>query len=127
MSTIAVDQESRLDSNREKKLAAAVGAAIAKERMAAEFTQEQVAESLGIGPEAVSRIERGVVMPSLARLVDLAELFNCPVERFLRKGSDLVGDHAALVSELIGSLKKTDRQFVVDLVERTCAHLGARK
>ena len=116
-----------MESRREKSLASTVGAAIAKERARAGLTQDQVAESLGIGPEAVSRIERGVVLPSLARLVDLAELFGCPVERFVKRGSDLAADQASLLEELIGSLKKADRQFVVDLVERTCAHLGAKR
>jgi transcriptional regulator with XRE-family HTH domain len=116
-----------MESKRERALATTVGVAIAQERSRAGLTQDQVAEALGIGPEAVSRIERGVVLPSLARLVDLAELFACPVERFVKRGSDLTADHASLIQELIGPLKKGDRQFVVDLVERTCAHLGAKR
>ena len=116
-----------MESKREKALASAVGAAIAQERIRADLTQDQVAEALGIGPEAISRIERGVVLPSIARLVDFAELFSCPVERFVKRGSDLATDHASLIQELIGPLKKGDRQFVVDLVERTCAHLGTKR
>lgn len=115
-----------MNEAREKALMAAVGAAIARERVAAGKTQDQVAEALGIGAEAVSRIERGLVMPSLVRLVDLAEVFGCPVERFVRRGSDRGADQAAVIGEMIAPLKKGDRQFVVEMVERVCGHLQGR-
>jgi transcriptional regulator with XRE-family HTH domain len=49
----------------ETNLAKIVGLAIARQRMLRGLTQEQVAEQLGIGGEAVSRIERGIVMPNI--------------------------------------------------------------
>jgi transcriptional regulator with XRE-family HTH domain len=116
-----------MDVEREKALAAAVGAAVAQERMRVGMTQEDLAEALNVGSEAVSRFERGVIMPSLSRLVELAEVFGCSVEKFLTSGSEMAGDQAALIEALIGPLKKADRQFVVELVERTCAHLTARR
>ena len=42
----------------QKALAEAVGRAIAKQRMRCGMTQDEVAEILGVGNEAVSRIER---------------------------------------------------------------------
>ncbi|WP_163571098.1 helix-turn-helix domain-containing protein, partial [Klebsiella pneumoniae] len=57
------------------RLADMVGRAIARNRIASNLTQEQVAERLGIGNEAVSRMERGVVMPTVARLAELADIF----------------------------------------------------
>lgn len=42
----------------QKGLAEAVGRAIARQRIRCRLTQEDVAERLGIGNEAVSRIER---------------------------------------------------------------------
>jgi transcriptional regulator with XRE-family HTH domain len=53
-------------------LALSVGKAIAARRQDAGLTQEQVAEQLKIGNEAVSRMERGLVMPTVARLLELA-------------------------------------------------------
>ena len=38
-----------------------LGKSIAKARIAQDMTQEAVAEKLGIGNEAMSRIERGIV------------------------------------------------------------------
>jgi len=115
-----------VDSKRHKALAAAMGARIAQQRGSVGLTQEQVAEALRIGPEAVSRIERGVVMPSVARLVELAEVLDCPAEQFMRHASDLNTDLALLVRSYLESIKKSDRQFVLSLLESTCNHLKGR-
>lgn len=112
-----------MDAVREKKLGLAVGAAIAQARSAAGFTQEQVAEALAIGPEAVSRMERGVVIPSLPRLVEFARLFECPVENLIKRGSDQGIDQALLLQGMMGNLKEADRQFVIALMEQVCEHL----
>ncbi|MGS0735065.1 MULTISPECIES: helix-turn-helix transcriptional regulator [unclassified Pseudomonas] len=56
-------------------MAGVVGRAIAKQRIRSGLTQEEVAERLGVGNEAVSRIERGVVIPNIGRLLEFAALF----------------------------------------------------
>lgn len=116
-----------MEAKRERALAVAVGASIAQARTAKGLTQEQVAEALGIGMEAVSRMERGVVMPSLARLAEFSELFDCPMERFVKRGSDRSSDLASLLHDLIAPLKKADRLFVVELVEQTSKYLRTKK
>ncbi|AVS80249.1 transcriptional regulator [Paracidovorax avenae] len=112
-----------MKSDRETSLARDVGAAIARKRGELGLTQDQVSEALGIGPEAVSRIERGVVLPSLPRLVELAELFQCSVEYFLGKNTGLVDDSARIISEKLKKLSREDRRFVLDLVELSFMHL----
>lgn len=111
----------------EQQLAKAVGAAIGKARVQCGLTQDQVAEALEIGPEAVSRMERGVVIPSLARLVEFAELFKCPVETFFNKATGLKDDNANAIAQLLNNLNRADRQFVLELVEKTCIHLAKNK
>ncbi len=67
-------------------LAKSVGKAISHKRTQAGFTQEHVAEHLNIGMEAVSRMERGIVVPTVVRLAELAQLFGCELADFLRGG-----------------------------------------
>ncbi len=110
----------------EQQLAKAVGAAISKVRAQCGMTQDQAAEALEIGPEAISRMERGVVVPSLARLVEFAELFKCPVETFFNKATGLTDDNAAAIAQYLNNLNRADRQFVLELVEKTCEHLGKK-
>lgn len=51
-----------------------IGKAITKYRKTAELSQESLAERLDLGNEAVSRIERGLVIPTVERLIQMAVL-----------------------------------------------------
>jgi len=102
----------------QKQLADTVGRAISKQRVRSGLTQEAVAERLGVGNEAVSRIERGVVMPNITRLLEFAEIFGCEAAELLSEVSPLVDDQASRISHLLGALDQADRQLVVELVER---------
>src|SRR5690606_41820319 len=71
----------------QKHLAEAVGRAIAKQRVRVGMTQEHVAERLGIGSEAISRIERGIVIPNISRLLEFAAIFECEAADLLTEAS----------------------------------------
>jgi transcriptional regulator with XRE-family HTH domain len=60
--------------NMHNELAAVIGRAARHARQALGLTQEQVAEKLGMSLEFYSRIERGVVLPSVQTFVCLAEV-----------------------------------------------------
>ena len=109
----------------QKLLAGTVGRAISKQRVRSGLTQEAVAERLGIGNEAVSRIERGVVMPNISRLAELAEIFGCEASELLSEVSPLIGDQASRISHLLAPLDQPDRQLVVEMVERLANRLKA--
>ncbi|WP_271410525.1 helix-turn-helix domain-containing protein [Pseudomonas sp. Q1-7] len=110
----------------QKSLAEAMGRAIAKQRLRCEMTQEEVAERLGIGNEAVSRIERGLVIPNIGRLFDFASIFQCKASDLLNEVSPRPDDQASRLSQLLSELDQTDRQLVVEMVERLSERLGRR-
>ena len=95
-----------------------LGQTIAKKRKMAGYTQEQVAEHLGIGNEAFSRIERGLNSPGIPKLYLLAELFECGVETFLIEGSRRPTDQAEHIEQMLNGLHPTDRAFLVEGIER---------
>jgi transcriptional regulator with XRE-family HTH domain len=95
-----------------------LGTTIAKRRKGAGFTQDEVAERLDIGKEAFSRIERGIAGASVYRLFELADMFECGVETFLIEGSRRVTEQVELIDRHISSLSTTDRQLIVQIVER---------
>ena len=107
----------------EQALAKVVGQAIAKRRQASGLTQDEVAERLNIGAEAVSRMERGTVMPTVARLVELAEIFSCPAGDLLVEASNRVEDQGRLILNLIEDLSDADRFFALEMLERLSVHL----
>jgi transcriptional regulator with XRE-family HTH domain len=108
------------------QLAAVVGKAIARNRVAAGLTQEQVAEQLGIGNEAVSRVERGLVMPNVARLVELADVFDCDITDLLTEVSSRPSDQARHIARLLSGVSSKDREMIVEIVERLTARFVRR-
>lgn len=106
------------------KLADAVGRAVASQRLRCRLSQEQVAERLGIGNEAVSRIERGIVMPNIERLVELAEIFGCEAAELLTEASTRPEDQARHLHSLLSTLDGEDRKLVMGVVESLVERLA---
>lgn len=95
-----------------------IGRAIAKYRQAVGLTQAELAEILGIGNDAVSRMERGTTVPTVLRLVELAEIFQCEVADLLTESSTRSLDQARRLETLLQELSLSERVECVDLVER---------
>ncbi|OOR98764.1 transcriptional regulator [Haemophilus paracuniculus] len=100
------------------KIMQTIGRAIAKYRQAVGLTQAELAEILGIGNDAVSRMERGTTVPTVLRLVELAEIFQCEVADLLTESSTRSLDQARRLEGLLQGLNISERIECVDLVER---------
>ncbi|MGL6546801.1 helix-turn-helix domain-containing protein [Aeromonas caviae] len=107
-----------------KELAQSVGKAIARQRQHSGLTQEAVAEHLGIGMEAVSRMERGIVVPTVARLAELAQLFNCDLADFLRETSPRPTEQGILLSQKLARLDSADRTLLIETFDRLVERLA---
>ena len=105
-------------------LAKSVGKAISHKRIQAGFTQEQVAEHLEIGMEAVSRMERGIVVPTVVRLAELAQLFDCELADFLRETSNRPTEQGIVLSQQLARLNDADRSLLLETVERLVERLA---
>ena len=113
-----------MSKTKSKQLAELVGQAIARQRIRCKLSQEQVAEKLGIGSEAVSRIERGVVMPNIERLIELATVFGCETADLLTEGSTRQEDQARRLQGLLSVLDSDDRTLVLEFVESLVERLS---
>ncbi|MQA20930.1 MULTISPECIES: helix-turn-helix domain-containing protein [Rugamonas] len=105
----------------------AIGHEISTARQRAGLTQESVAELLGIGPEAVSRMERGVGSVNAERLVVLGEMFGCSSADMLLGASDSLPDQAVLIAQQLAKLDSADRDMVADLVKTLARRLEPKK
>ncbi len=66
-------------------------------RRQAGYTQESLAEAMGVSRQAVSKWESGQAMPEAATLVDLADLLDCSLDQLMRQElSGLEPQEAAL-------------------------------
>ncbi len=115
-----------MDDKRRRRISVRVGQAIEQARTRAGLTQEEVAERLGIGPEGVSRIERGVVHASAWRLVELAEILGCRVASLLSEASDASIDQQDALHAILEGLAPDDRAHVIAIAGQTAAHLRRR-
>ncbi len=119
-----------MQKKREKAIAQAVGKAIAKKRMEKGLTQENVAEKLNIGYEAVSRIERGIVTPNIVRLVELAEIFDCEIDELLMNAALRPADHARHFQEFSGVVRtiiRTGQGTSDEHRDRPCGKTSQRR
>ena len=60
-----------------------IGGFLRELRKSAGFTQEQVAEKLGISSRTISRWETGAYMPDISMLVDIAELYDVDIREII--------------------------------------------
>lgn len=111
--------QNHLDSEKTSK---SIGKNIAKHRQLSGLTQENVAEYLNIGNEAVSRMERGIIIPNALRLIELAQLFNCHVSELLGENETAIIQQSNYLSEQLDNLEEADKTWVLsflnDLINR---------
>lgn len=102
---------------REKKeLNVQIGERIKLARENARLTQEQFAERIGVSPQFVSDLERGVVGISLATLKRICVTLGISSDRILF-GTD-TDDEARALAEKFRGLNDTQRAQVADIVTR---------
>ena len=109
------------------QLSKQVGLTIAKYRQQSGLTQNEVAEKLNIGYEAVSRMERGIVMPTVERLVELAEIFDCEAADLLTQSSNRVEDQSAQIKSLLSDLGEQDRLLLLDIITKLVDRLKTQQ
>ena len=97
-------------------LAKIVGQGIARQRKIAGMTQAQIAERLQIEKETVSRLETGVISPTLARLEQLSDIFGCQVRQFFWQESGNEQAQADTIADMIRTLPTERREMVVRFV-----------
>jgi len=107
----------------EVALSKRLGQIIAKRRIRCGLTQEDLAERLDVGNEAVSRMERGTVPPNVARLHELAGIFRCSVCDLLIESSARTEEQSAYLAKLLSNVSDEDRTVIIDVVRRLSEHM----
>lgn len=82
-----------------------LGVRIARHRRARGLTQVELAEKIGVAPETISRIERGTVVPSIARAGDIARAVGVELATLFRRRQ---GPADAVIDELLNVMARRD-------------------
>jgi transcriptional regulator with XRE-family HTH domain len=101
---------------KDEKLAKRLGALVSARRKSLGLTQGQLAETVGIEQESMSRIETGMITPSLSRLLSLADALDCSIEALLLPSSSRKHDQLMVVEGLLDGLDDAERAFAVRVV-----------
>ena len=99
-----------------KPLAKIIGDNIACRRRELGLTQMVLAEQLGIGQDALSRMEKGMISPKIARLRDFAAVLECSVASLFREKNNDIDVHLAELAELLLPLEQQKRDAVLKAV-----------
>jgi len=111
---------------KERGLVYEVGITIAARRKAKGLTQAQVAEIMGVEKETISRMENGVISPTLPRLQQLAEILECSPSDLFQSREASADEQALSISEMIQDLPVNERALVVSFVSEVVKVLKAR-
>jgi len=105
-----------------------VGRALFDERKRCGLSQQQVAERMGVEPETVSRIENGVIAPTLVRLRQFANIYGCSLEALLTQVSDTLPDLLRGIALELDGLPARDQVHVAGQALATAKYLqGLRR
>jgi transcriptional regulator with XRE-family HTH domain len=96
-----------------QELARKVGAEIARWRKASGHTQVRVADALGMEKETVSRIETGVIAPTLHRLAQFSDFFGCPITALFGDYRGKAAEDAAELAEILAGLSDEERRSIL--------------
>lgn len=106
-----------------QQLGRRLGQRIAERRKSLGWTQDQLAERLGVDAETVSRFERGVTVPALVTLDRLVRVLKTSVADLLSEASACPTDQAVRISAWLESLPPEDGEFDIGQVKALCDHM----
>lgn len=105
-----------------------VGGRIAEFRRAADLTQAQLAEKVGVATETISRLERGIAVPSLGRLEEIAQALAVELADFFVAGPSAGRQGAEQqLRDVVRRLKDGDVRLLVEIGETLARQRGRRR
>jgi transcriptional regulator with XRE-family HTH domain len=109
-----------------KSIGLRLGGNIAQARHAKGWTQQELAEMIGVDPVSLSRIETGASLPSISRLVEIADILNISLTSLVSGISGKINDQAQEIAGILQKLSASDRQLVVDLLKQFAGRLAKK-
>ena len=109
----------------EKDIAIRIGKNIANARKSKGLTQETVAEKLGIDTGSLSRMERGIIMPSVPMLDRMADELDVALWQLIDSAPLSSVTMSENISTLLKKLTPNDRKFLLTQIEMWVQRLSS--
>ena len=88
------------------------GEKIAKQRKELNFTQEQLADILGVSRQSISKWESDIAYPETDKLIELGKLFDCSMDYLLKE--DVIEKNGAQASGFTEKVEEISRKVMTD-------------
>ena len=109
-----------MDNKQKKKLLALSGGRIKRSREATGYTQAMIAERLDLSTAAYARYEQGTADPTLSRLGEIAEIFECGLEQLILDTSTKAEDQTKRIALALEKVSVYDRESIMQVMEQVC-------
>ena len=84
-----------------------LGEKISKQRKELNYTQEQLADVLGVSRQSISKWESDIAYPETDKLIELGELFDCSMDYLLKDAvTEKDGTRPSVFSEKVDQISK---------------------
>jgi transcriptional regulator with XRE-family HTH domain len=99
-----------------QSIAAIVGGNISKRRKLLGYTQANLADKLNIGPDSLSRIEKGLVAPRFQRLAEIATALDCSIADLFLTAKEPLKVSLDTVEDILRPLPADVQEDIIYLV-----------
>ena len=89
-----------------------LGEKIAKQRKELNYTQEQLADVLGVSRQSISKWESDIAYPETDKLIELGKLFDCSMDYLLKE--DVTEKNGAQASGFTEKVEEISRKVMTD-------------
>ena len=94
-----------------------IGERLKKLRKYLGLTQEQVADILDVGRDAILRIEKGTRKINLQELINFSKLYSISIDELTSKERSISCDEYALARKGFNELSEKDKKEIISLIE----------
>lgn len=109
-----------LQKIQDEKIKKMVGACIKRRREASGYTQEEVADKLNLNTASYARYEQGTAEPSITRLAQLADIFECGLDQLVIDTSLRVEEQTKRIALALENVSVYDRESIMQIIEQVC-------
>ena len=89
-----------------------LGEKIAKQRKELNYTQEQLADVLGVSRQSISKWESDIAYPETDKLIELGKLFDCSMDYLLKE--DVIEKNGAQASGFTEKVEEISRKVMTE-------------
>ena len=89
-----------------------IGEKIARQRKELNYTQEQLADILGVSRQSISKWESDIAYPETGKLIELGKLFDCSMDYLLKE--EVTEKSGAQTSDFTEKIKEISRNVMTE-------------